>query len=1179
MRLRTKTLGPGVYVWASLAALLVIALHWVHPGYTIAQSDINPPDDIWNQIHQCWLPWNYTQSYLGQQSSCFAYAPYLVYQGILQTALGASFGQGVSLTTPLIVGWLGCFFCLRRLQCSDAVSAVVAWVYTLNPYTQVLLGLNITALLFAAIFPWTCYCLISAAKAPQSRAKCSFVLIIVFTVALPVLAITPQLLVEFAFGVLLWIGVSVFLAPDRESYARWLITRLPLIALVSCWWLVPVAISIAGAKNAHATTLASNAAFYVRSSLLNNLRLNGVWLWNYDYYFGFAQSYDANPVTYGSGFLLLAGLLYGLWRLDGVALKITRLLGLASLVIFFIAKGPHDPFPQINYFIYSLPLLYAFIEPAGLIYIAIFSLSAVLAFALQRYTQNSVTPARTIVVLTGSVAVAAISAYAVLTGQVFHGINANLPSMYSKIPDYWNAAAKAIQTTSHDEGIAVLPADAAYQAYYAWGYKGADTIPAALFNRRILLPGPPFGYLTSQTRDSIYDKVVALLRSDSPLLAPALKSLGIRFIVYREDVLDASQAIPLSDVIKDVKPRKVLHFGPLSVLDLGTPADTVAFATTPVETVGKISAGSMTELKALEGNDLPHINVTDLPSAQAPLFTEYVDPASWPSKVLKNSVVLVSSSPFTLQSHPTELPRGITDSTRRLTITTSFSPGIDEISNEPQVNLYYGDGLFSGALLKGVPLPVIIPSSWRKDGLQRSAAIFNPASGATAITMLIHLRSAQEHSLRLSINGVPQRPAISADRASIAVTLMPAINSVTFDATNQDTPALVRPEDVQFEPRQKQTDLVVERTATLSKTLRHVVVGVAPLRVKLSRFPQVWPSISQSAWGQPGLVLQVSAKGAPFLCYASLYNWAWNDLNDALTDCLSENRASFGSLRVDDIRVEAVGVDFARTNSAVDGHVATEASVAALNIRWNDSRAAVLTVPVSGIKAAPQLTVAWPGDLSRAAVIGVTVSAHPLDDFSETAAQHDCAIPLLQLSNALLFSHWILPRHETPCADLRLPHDVAATVTRFVPPTVALNGYFKSNVKDSTVWVADFPATARLMLRTQGTSGASLIVIGKPRRSGADVDPQWRHITGNAYVAQVPSSGYLSTTIGYHSSWIALQGLHVLRHFEADGWRNAWYVPTKGRVYLLNLLDCLAGMLAVLAAIVVVLQGRAAWKH
>jgi hypothetical protein len=548
--------APAVYAAGIVLVLFVVALHWIHRGYVIAQSDLTPPFRPWNAFEECVRPWNYTQSYLGQPSWCFTYAPVLFLQALLSSAIGASAAQVLVLFLPYAFAVSGALYCARVLGLSVIAASVVAVVYVLNPYMQVITALNVSVPIFSGIFAWTCALFVLAARQPRRRRACLIALAGIFAFVLETVVIMPHLLVEVLFGLAVWLGISIWLSDDRRAYARWLLACGPVLFAASLWWLVPSVIALASSQNVHPLQVTQNAWTFATSSLLNLMRLNPLWQWAYADYFPAAPAYDANPLLYAAGFALLFGLVAALGVLRGRTLRIAAALGLAALAFLFVAKGTHGPLAGVTSFIMTLPLVFVFQDPAGLIVMATFFL-AVIAGLLIGELQR--TRPRSAAIASGGFVLAAVaSAWLLVSGVVFHA-RATTPSMYVRVPWYWTRLDAALAGPP-DEGVLVLPPDATYDATYAWGYRGADMVPIQATRRRVLLPGPPFQYFITAQRTSIYSKVVRTIASRPAAAAGMLRDLGIRYVIERHDVMAPPQGFPASHV---------RAFGGLTIADLG----------------------------------------------------------------------------------------------------------------------------------------------------------------------------------------------------------------------------------------------------------------------------------------------------------------------------------------------------------------------------------------------------------------------------------------------------------------------------------------------------------------------------------------------------------------------------------------------------------------------------------
>ena len=549
-------LPPAAFPAAIVIFLVAIALHWMHPGYVIAQSDLTPSFRPWLEFEQCVRPWNYTQSYLGQASWCFAWAPALFVRAALASTIGAPAGQVLMLVLPYAFAVVGAFFCARVLGLSPLASAVVAIVYTLNPYVQAITALNVSAPIFSAIFAWTCGLFLLAAKQPQRRRFALVTLAAIFAFALELVVIMPHLLVEALFGWAVWLGVSLWLCDDRSAYVRWLLACIPALVAASLWWLVPSVVALASAQNVHPLQVTQNAWTFAFSSLLNVMRLDPFWQWMYADYFPSAPAYDANPFAYAAGFALLFGLIAALAVVRGRMLRVAAALGLAALAFLFESKGTHGPLAGLTSFIMSLPVIFVFQDPAGLIVMATFFLAIVAGLVVGALEEAR--PRAALAAACAFAACAIASSYLLVGGAVFHA-HVTTPSMYVRVPWYWARLDSALSGPP-DDGILVLPPDATYDATYAWGYRGADMVPILATHRRVLIPGPPFQYFITPQRTAIYARLVRTIVVH-PAAAPGmLRDLGIRYVIERHDIIAPAFAFPAS---------RVRTFGELTIADLG----------------------------------------------------------------------------------------------------------------------------------------------------------------------------------------------------------------------------------------------------------------------------------------------------------------------------------------------------------------------------------------------------------------------------------------------------------------------------------------------------------------------------------------------------------------------------------------------------------------------------------
>jgi hypothetical protein len=585
---RSSTAWP--YVVGSLIALLFVSIHWAQSGTVIAQIDLPPPYDPANMLAKCAFAWNHAHSYFGMIDNCFSWSPYLALQLILQRIAGDSAGQALLFAMPLIFSWLGAFNVARALGASPTAAFVGAWAYAFNPARQSMFGLFATGDAYAALLPWIWYWAIAAALEPAQRRKITIASGAVSFALLPILAITPQLLVALVVGLIPLLWFAAVCSADGRAYLAWAGRTLAVVVGVTLWWTVPNAMAYVGVGLTHAVDPSAVAWTFARASLLNEMRFCAMWFWQYAHYNPWAIEFERNASMYASGFVPIAGLVLALVVCRGVGLKTVRFMGAFGLLALFVAKGLHAPLPWLNAAFYKIPGMFVFVEPYGPILIAALCFSVCCALAIQSMLAS---PRRT---LPGVGAALAWVFFALLwwnnaaavTGAIFHERTNALPNVHIQLPVEWRDAADYIDSAGPG-GVVVLPSDGFYQANYDWGYQGTDILPVELLDRDVLMPGAPFTYTQTEAARTLDDAVTRLVDRRSPLTAVLLARMGIRFAIVRTDVHPYHGFMPdRAGAGNSIGSGRPAVFGALEVYDLGpvsgrlrvesprTPANTVS---------------------------------------------------------------------------------------------------------------------------------------------------------------------------------------------------------------------------------------------------------------------------------------------------------------------------------------------------------------------------------------------------------------------------------------------------------------------------------------------------------------------------------------------------------------------------------------------------------------------------
>ena len=138
-------------------------------------------------------------------------------------------------------------------------------------------------------------------------------------------------------------------------------------------------------------------------------------------------------------------------------------------------------------------------------------------------------------------------------------------SMYVSLPSYWHDAAAYVNADPSSGPALILPPNDFYKRSYAWGYGGVDIIPASVFTRPTLIPGPSLDYLDDPRNMSLTSVMAAYAKEDPPRLLAAARNLGITFIICRNDVTSSQRDCGLNEKAQGLQIRR---FGDLLVARL-----------------------------------------------------------------------------------------------------------------------------------------------------------------------------------------------------------------------------------------------------------------------------------------------------------------------------------------------------------------------------------------------------------------------------------------------------------------------------------------------------------------------------------------------------------------------------------------------------------------------------------
>ncbi|HEX5275344.1 MAG TPA: alpha-(1-_3)-arabinofuranosyltransferase family protein [Candidatus Rubrimentiphilum sp.] len=618
--------NASLAVGLSLGVLLLVCIHWWHPGQVIAQGD-NPPlitPGIW--FLKALGAWSVYNTYFGQVDGSFTFFPFMLLWWPADQILGASLGQIATHFVLIAAAWTGAYFLVRIFGATAAAAAIGAWLYTINPFTQLVFGNVLTLAVFFALLPWMATLLAGAALFPARRGTARLWLTIFAFAAIPILGVTPSLVFQITAGAVMLAGLCWLLAADRRIFLRWALYTGGAMILAALWWAIPDVLSFVGATIPHPTALSDLTWTYARASLLNDLRFLYTWLWALPEYYPVAPAYDANLISYAAGFLAIAIATVGLIVLNGRSLLICRFALGVALVVVFITKGTHPPLAFVNTALAAIPGAFlAYADPAGGVALALLLLSIAAALTIDAAVRMTTSLAWRYALQAATLALIVVSGWPLISGAVFHGPvvasnGALTPSVYVSVPTYWSQAADYLNSARGDDGVLMLPPHLSpgYDVEYGFGYYGVDAVATNLIRRRLLYLDAGLieglGYLKHTESQSVSDRIRTLLDTDPALAQAIMHDIGIRYVLYRGDIVHQQNAWYSQAEMSVLLHRTPKQFGPLAIYDLGTGEDLFGLhARWIAGSYGGASAGDLAELAAVE-EPLPRVNAGDLPS-------------------------------------------------------------------------------------------------------------------------------------------------------------------------------------------------------------------------------------------------------------------------------------------------------------------------------------------------------------------------------------------------------------------------------------------------------------------------------------------------------------------------------------------------------------------------------------
>ena len=460
-------------------------------------------------LGRLFAPWSWPGSNLGGPAAYETNLPWAAVYWLVHVLRGSpALAEDIWYTALFAGAAAACYLLLCALRVGPAGCTLGALAYVFNAHV-VTIGASpvyLAAMVLLAGLPAVVLTTASGQWAPRRG-------ILVLGASAPLLgyvSLNPPLL--------LMIGAPLALMPllvgwlDGRAAARRALRTVsfgvPLLALASCYWLVPTLLQL----KLDATSALANPSSWTwtegRATLANGFWLNNSWGWKFAAYYPYAGEYERFPLLIlkfllpiaAFGFLALARFpraigTTGRWARLGIAISAT------ALFLILLSTGTRLPGSFVFNPLYGLPLGWMLREPgrflmlAGLAYSVLLALTTEVAYkglssfkpALCRCWRSALRRPgyRLAAVSAAGVAVLA-PGFPLMTGAIAPDHRPLLPSTHVSVPAYWTTMASYLNRSAPPGNLLVLPEDDFYQMPYTWGYYGADSFIRNLIVRKVL---------------------------------------------------------------------------------------------------------------------------------------------------------------------------------------------------------------------------------------------------------------------------------------------------------------------------------------------------------------------------------------------------------------------------------------------------------------------------------------------------------------------------------------------------------------------------------------------------------------------------------------------------------------------------------------------------------------------
>ncbi len=559
--------------WFVVAALFfaIDAVVWSRSGTTIQLADTFYPFHPLDLMRRSMWSWNHLYTPFGQFDNDMGLVPWLLINAVLGRVFDATLAQVALLGAIAFLGWAGMLRLALALGARALVAVCVAWLYAVNPLTQLEFGTAILInVVFYAALPWLYYALLVATRDDaELRARLRFVIVLASLVVAPTLGLNPPILLLFAAAIAIWLVALRLLGTISRTFVVWCVSVGLLVLGAALWWLVPEAIGFL--SNPPAASLAAGQFEYQRASVANVFRLNSWWIWNLPEFVNGAAEYDTTPLVVASGYALFVLALVSFVTNGPARRPFLGFLG-AIAVLFLLATTRYNPpFAPLVEALYRVPLMFLYRESTTKFPIVAVALLAIVAAAIDRSRRLSVGAIGSIAISAIVATIGIVSSELLVRGVIFPVASIYSPSAHvGAVPD-WEAVHRFFVRRHDASSVLVLPGHPQYQVLASNGFRGIDIMPAVEIPRPLALVGARPGYVAEPHARRFGELVQRLAIEGDRRMETLLAQNDVGWVVFRHDIDRTGDADADATAIDSLLGPPVERFGSLDVYHIPNP--------------------------------------------------------------------------------------------------------------------------------------------------------------------------------------------------------------------------------------------------------------------------------------------------------------------------------------------------------------------------------------------------------------------------------------------------------------------------------------------------------------------------------------------------------------------------------------------------------------------------------